>query len=63
MISPNILNQLLVNLFYQPLILLFIAYQDYNMTETLLNNSINLDASRHTLNTSGSKQKFSFPKS
>jgi len=32
------------------------------MTDSLLNLSTTLDASKHTLNTSGSKQKFSFPK-
>lgn len=29
---------------------------------SLLNHSLTIDASKHTLNTSGSKQKFSFPK-
>ena len=32
------------------------------MTDSLMSNSINLDTSKHNLNNSGSKQKFSFPK-
>ncbi len=32
------------------------------MATSPIYNSVNLDASKHTLNTSGSKQKFLFPK-